>query len=126
MKIVHSRRVIGLLTLDQEENDQPWITVCSFLNPHDISARRRVSGGHKVCATTPTKFPHINRHATRTTKTSPPSHLPASYPDASASILPSPSSRPTRSCAPDEHKADGNIARVLEALKASKPYEIRS
>ena len=26
-----------LQRFDNEENDQPWLTVCSFLNPHDIA-----------------------------------------------------------------------------------------
>jgi hypothetical protein len=26
-----------LKRLEQDDNEQPWLTVCSFLNPHDIS-----------------------------------------------------------------------------------------
>ena len=34
-----ANEVIALLKrLDQDGSDQPWLTVCSFLNPHDIAA----------------------------------------------------------------------------------------
>ena len=32
-----------LKRLDEEESDEPWLAVCSFLNPHDIAGQRALS-----------------------------------------------------------------------------------
>ena len=37
-----------LKRFDAEDSDQPWLTVCSFLNPHDDLAVRRVRAGAGV------------------------------------------------------------------------------
>ena len=37
MSSLRMRRSRCFERLDDEESDEPWLTVCSFLNPHDIA-----------------------------------------------------------------------------------------
>ena len=76
--------------LDADADDTPWLTVCSFLNPHDDSAR-----SHRGCATTPRRCPTSirRRHATRISRRS----RPASRATSTTGPRSSPRSRGTSS-----------------------------
>ena len=83
-----------LRRLDAEEGEDPWLTVCSFLNPHDDSLFGVVALT-KVSATTPPKSPtSIRLPPTRRTSQPNPPARPATTTTSPRSWPRSPGFRP--------------------------------
>ena len=113
-----------LQRFDNEENDQPWLTVCSFLNPHDIALAGIFVLAQKLHYDTG-EIPHIDKAPTYKEDLSTKPHCQQSYADTWAKLLaPQPWIEANLKLYYQmQREADGNLARVLEALKASKSYE---
>jgi arylsulfatase A-like enzyme len=117
--------VIGLLQrFDQEESDQPWLTVCSFLNPHDVSlAGIFLLAQHLHYETK--EIPYVADAPTRNEDLSSKPTCQQSYAEAWGRLLaPQPFIQANMKLYYQmEREVDGNIERVLQALRASKQYE---
>lgn len=117
--------VIGLLQrFDKEKNDQPWLTVCSFLNPHDICLYGVVALVQGLRYHTKT-IPNIPDPPTRKEDMSTKPTCQQSYNEAWGTIF-----APQKDIELERKfyyqllaEVDSNIARVLEALRESKAYE---
>ena len=74
--------VIGLLQrFDQEQNDQPWLTVCSLLNPHDVALAGVIALAQGLHYETK-DIPHIDQAPTRKEDLSTKPTCQQSYSDA--------------------------------------------
>ena len=117
--------VVELLErFDKEENDQPWLTVCSFLNPHDICLYGVVAlvQGLRYHTGSIPEIPDAPSHG-EDLSTKP--TCQQSYVDAWGHIL-----APQKDIELErkfyyqlQAEVDANIVRVLEALRATKAYE---
>ena len=110
--------------LDAEESDEPWLTVCSFLNPHDDSL-------FGVIALTqglryhPSEVPHIAQAPTHEEDLSTKPSCQQSYVDTWGKILaPQPwIETHLKFYYQLQATVDEQITRVLDALAASDAYE---
>jgi arylsulfatase A-like enzyme len=113
-----------LQRFDKEENDQPWLTVCSLLNPHDIALAgvfALLQGLHYETK----EIPHIDQAPTHKEDLSSKPTCHQSFADAWGKMLaPQPFIQANMKLYYQmEREVDGNIERVLEALRASKQNE---
>ena len=117
--------VIALLKrLDQDGNETPWLTVCSFLNPHDIAAFGAIAltqGLHYNFDS----VPHIPEPPTQGEDLSTKPACQQSYVDTWGKILaPQPHIEAQRRFYYQlQRTVDDQIGRVVDALRASKAYE---
>jgi arylsulfatase A-like enzyme len=113
-----------LQRLDKEQSDQPWLAVCSFLNPHDI-ALFGIFGLAQGLRADSGSIPHIDQAPTHEEdlSTKPTAHQ--SYSDAWGKMLaPQPFIEShLKFYYQLQREVDAHISRVLEALKATKAYE---
>jgi arylsulfatase A-like enzyme len=117
--------VIELLQrFDKEKNDQPWLAVCSFLNPHDICLYGVVALMQGLRYHTKT-IPNIPEPPSRKEDMSTKPACQQSYNEAWGTIF-----APQKDIELERKfyyqllaEVDSNIARVLEALHESKVYE---
>jgi arylsulfatase A-like enzyme len=109
---------------DAEDRDQPWLTVCSFLNPHDDSmfGLIAVSQGLRYH---PSEVPHVAQPPTRDEDLSTKPICQQSYVDTWKTVLaPQPWFETHLKFYYQMQAAVGEqITRVLDALRASKAYE---
>jgi arylsulfatase A-like enzyme len=110
--------------LEADASDQPWLTVCSFLNPHDDSIFGLIGlaqGLRYHRSTVPEVGQAPTRHEDLTTKPS----CHQSYVDAWGTILaPQPwIETHLRFYYQLQAAVDAQITRVLDALRASEAYE---
>jgi arylsulfatase A-like enzyme len=117
--------VVELLQrFDKEQNDQPWLTVCSFLNPHDICLYGLVAlvqGLRYHTGSIPDIADAPSHNDDMSTKPS----CQESYVEAWGKIF-----APQKDAELQRKfyyqllaEVDGNIERVLETLRATKAYE---
>jgi arylsulfatase A-like enzyme len=113
-----------LQRLDREESEQPWLTVCSLLNPHDIAVFGLLAlaqGLHYNFKSVPRvpKPPTINEDLS----TKPACHQ--SYIDVWGKMLaPQPQIQAQRRFYYQlQRTVDKELVRVLEALRATKAFE---
>ncbi len=117
--------VIALLQrLDKGENNEPWLTVCGFLNPHDIS----MFGAIALTQGLRYNFDSVPQIPAPPTQEENLSTKPAcqqSYVDAWGKILaPQPWIEPHRRFYRQlERTVDDQIGRVLDALRATNAYQ---
>ena len=113
-----------LKRLDAEETDDPWLTVCSFLNPHDDSL-------FGIFALTqglrfhPSEVPHVDQAPTHDEDLSTKPSCQQSYVDTWKTVLaPQPWIETHLKFYYQMQAAVGEqITRVLDALQASEAYE---
>jgi len=117
--------VIALMKrLDRDGSDKPWLTVCSFLNPHDISAFGLAAWTQGLSYDFG-NVPHIPEPPTQKEDLSTKPACHQSYTDAWGKMLaPQPWIEAQRRFYLQlQRTVDEQIGRVLEALKASGAYE---
>jgi arylsulfatase A-like enzyme len=117
--------VIGLLKrFDQEGSEQPWLTVCSFLNPHDIAIFGLVALAQGLRYDLG-DIPSIPDAPTYKEDLSTKPAAQQSYIDAWGKMLaPQPWIEAQRKFYFQVQRAvDEQIARVLDALRATKQFE---
>ena len=117
--------VIALLKrFDQEGGDKPWLTVCSFLNPHDIAIFGLIARaqGLRMDAKDVPSIPNAPTHE-EDLSTKPAAQQ--SYVDAWSKMLsPQPWIEAQRKFYYQmQRNVDEQIGRVVEALRASKVFE---
>jgi arylsulfatase A-like enzyme len=113
-----------LKRLDQEGSDQPWLTVCSLLNPHDIAIFGLIGLVQGVKYDTGS-IPPVPDAPTFTEDLSTKPACQQSYINAWGKMLaPQPwIEAHKRFYYQMQRNVDEQIGRVLEALRASKAYE---
>ena len=113
-----------LKRLDQDENKQPWPTVCSFLNPHDISMFGVIALAQGLRYDTGS-IPSIPEPPTQSEDLSTKPSCQQSYVDAWGKILaPQPLIETHRRFYYQlQRTVDEQIGRVLNALRATRAYE---
>ena len=110
--------------LDAQDGQQPWLTVCSFLNPHDDSLYGLIGLMQGLRYQSP-EVPHVGqpptRHEDLTTKPS----CQQSYADNWKRIAAPQrwSERHLKYYYQLQAKVDLEISRVLDALRASRAFE---
>ena len=117
--------VITLLKrFDREGSEQPWLTVCSFLNPHDIAMFGLVGLTQGLRLDTG-EIPSIPEPPTHDEDLSTKPACQKSYNDAWGKMLaPQPWIEAQRKFYFQmQRNVDEQIARVLDALRASKQFE---
>ncbi len=120
-----ANEVVALLKrLDQEGNKTPWLTVCSFLNPHDISAFGLAAWTQGLNYDL-SAVPSIPEPPTQKEDLSSKPACHQSYVDAWGKILaPQPHIEAQRRFYYQlQHTVDQEIGRVVDALRATKAYE---
>ena len=116
---------IGLLKrLDADGGDEPWLTVCSFLNPHDDSLFGLVALAQGL-RYHPSEVPHVEQAPTHDEDLSTKPSCQQSYVDTWGSILaPQPWIETHLKFYYQVQAAVGEqITRVLDALRESDAYE---
>ena len=113
-----------LQRIDGDDSEQPWLTVCSFLNPHD-SSYFGVVGLMQGMRYHPSQVPSIPKPPTHDEDLSTKPACQQSYVDEWKTIgAPQPWIETHRKfhyqC---QHTVDDQIARVLDALRATAGYE---
>jgi len=113
-----------LQRIEGDDSDQPWLTVCSFLNPHD-SSYFGVVGLLQGMRYHPSQVPDIPKPPTHDEDLSTKPACQQSYVDEWKTIgAPQPWIETHRKfhyqC---QHTVDDQIARVLDALRATGGYE---
>ena len=110
--------------LDEEESDQPWLTVCSFLNPHDIAMFGIIALAQGLRYDTG-NIPEIANAPTHEEDLSTKPACQQSYVDAWGKMLaPQPWIETHRKFYYQlQRTVDEEIAKVLAALRATKAYE---
>lgn len=113
-----------LQRFDQEENDQPWLTVCSFLNPHDIALFGVIALTQGLRYDTDSIPPIANAPTHEEDLSTKPS-CQQDYVDVWGKMLaPQPWIELNRRFYYQlQREVDAHIERVLEALHATKAYE---
>jgi arylsulfatase A-like enzyme len=113
-----------LKRLDAEDSDQPWLAVCSFLNPHDDSIFG-VVGLTQGLRYHPTTVPHVAQAPTHDEDLSTKPSCHQSYTDAWKTIVaPQPwSETHLKYYYQVQATVDEQITRVLDALEATDAYE---
>ena len=113
-----------LQRLDQEESDQPWLTVCSFLNPHDIALFGIVALAQGLRYENDT-IPEIANAPTHEEDLTTKPTCQQSYIDSWGKMLaPQPWIETQRRFYYQlQRTVDQQLARVLEALRGTKAYE---
>jgi arylsulfatase A-like enzyme len=113
-----------LKRLDAEESDQPWLTVCSFLNPHDDSFFG-VVGFAQGLRYHAAEVPHVDQAPTRDEDLSTKPACQQSYVDNWSRIgAPQPwNETHLKFYYKVQATVDEQITRVLDALRASGAYE---
>jgi arylsulfatase A-like enzyme len=117
--------VIGLLKrLDQDGSEQPWLTVCSFLNPHDIAIFGLVALAQGLRYDTG-EIPAVPDAPTHEEDLSTKPACQQSYVDAWGKMLaPQPwIETHRRFYFQMQRNVDEQIARVLDALRATKAFQ---
>jgi arylsulfatase A-like enzyme len=117
--------VIALLKrLDKDGSEQPWLTVCSFLNPHDICAFG-VAAWTQGLSYDFGSVPHIPEPPTQNEDLSTKPACQQSYTDAWGKMLaPQPWIEAARRFYCQMQRAvDVQVGRVLDTLKASGAHE---
>jgi len=117
--------VIALLKrLDQDRSDRPWLTVCSFLNPHDISAFG-VAAWTQGLSYDFGSVPRLPEPPTQNEDLSTKPACQQSYVDAWKTMLaPQPWIEAARRFYYQlQRTVDEQVKRVLDTLKASGAYE---
>ena len=117
--------VIALLKrLDQDQNTQPWLTVCSFLNPHDIAAFGAIALTQGLRYDF-SSVPHVPEPPTQQEDLSTKPACQQSYVDAWGKILaPQPHIEAQRRFYYQlQRTVDDQIGRVVDALRATGAYE---
>ena len=110
--------------LDEEESDQPWLTVCSFLNPHDIAMFGAIALAQGLRYNTG-DIPEIPNAPTHDEDLSTKPACQQSYVDAWGKMLaPQPWIETHRKFYYQlQRTVDDELAKVLDALGATKAYE---
>ena len=110
--------------LDEEESDQPWLTVCSFLNPHDIALFGIIALTQGLRYHTG-DIPEVANAPTHDEDLSTKPACQQSYVDAWGKMLaPQPWIETHRKFYYQLQRAvDDELAKVLAALRATKAYE---
>jgi hypothetical protein len=113
-----------LKRLDADEADAPWLTVCSFLNPHDDSLFG-VIGLAEGLRYHPSQVPHVDQAPTRKEDLSTKPSCQQSYVDNWGSIIaPQPwNETHLKFYYQMQAEVGRQITRVLEALRDSDAYE---
>jgi arylsulfatase A-like enzyme len=113
-----------LKRLDADEEDAPWLTVCSFLNPHDDSLFG-VIGLAQGLRYHPSQVPHVDQAPTRKEDLSTKPSCQQSYVDNWGSIIaPQPwNETHLKFYYQMQAEVGRQITRVLEALRDSDAYE---
>jgi arylsulfatase A-like enzyme len=113
-----------LKRLDGEENEKPWLTVCSFLNPHDDSLFGVIALAQGL-RYHPSEVPHVEQAPTHEEDLSTKPSCQQSYADTWGKIVaPQPWIETHLKFYYQMQAAVGEqITRVLDALQASKAYE---
>jgi len=110
--------------LGAEESDEPWLTVCSFLNPHDDSLFGAIALKQGL-RYHPSTVPHVAQAPTHEEDLSTKPSCQQSYTDTWARILaPQPwIETHLKFYYQVQATVDEQISRVLDALRASGAYE---
>ena len=110
--------------LDNEESDQPWLTVCSFLNPHDIALFGVIALTQGLRYDTG-DIPEVANAPTHDEDLSTKPACQQSYVDAWGKMLaPQPWIETHRKFYYQlQGTVDAELAKVLDALRATKAYE---
>ena len=110
--------------LDEEESDQPWLTVCSFLNPHDIAMFGVIALAQGL-RYDPDSIPEIANAPTHEEDLSTKPACQQSYVDAWGKMLaPQPWTETHRKFYYQlQGTVDDELAKVLDALRATRAYE---
>ena len=110
--------------LDNEESDQPWLTVCSFLNPHDIALFGVIALTQGLCYDTG-DLPEVANAPTHDEDLSTKPACQQSYVDAWGKMLaPQPWIETHRKFYYQlQGTVDAELAKVLDARRATKAYE---
>ena len=110
--------------LDKEESDQPWLTVCSFLNPHDIAMFGFIALTQGLRYDTG-DIPEVANAPTHDEDLSTKPACQQSYVDAWGKMLaPQPWIETHRKFYYQlQGTVDAELAKVLDALRATKAYE---
>jgi len=113
-----------LKRFDGEESDEPWLTVCSFLNPHDDSLFGVIALSQGL-RYHPSEVPHVDQSPTHEEDLSTKPSCQQSYVDTWGEIIaPQPWNETHLKFYYQMQAAVGEqITRVLDALAASKAYE---
>ncbi len=120
-----SDETVALLQrLDDEESDEPWLTVCSFLNPHDIAIFGVIALTQGLRYDTG-NIPEIANAPTHDEDLSTKPACQQSYVDAWGKMFaPQPWIELQRKFYYQlQRTVDAELAKVLDALRASKAYE---
>jgi arylsulfatase A-like enzyme len=116
---------VGLLKrLDEEQSDQPWLTVCSFLNPHDIALFGVIALAQGLRYDTG-DIPEVANAPTHDEDLSTKPACQQSYVDAWRKMLaPQPWIETHRKFYYQlQSTVDAELAKVLDALRATNAYE---
>ena len=113
-----------LRRLEEEDSDQPWLTVCSFLNPHDIALFGIIALAQGLRYDTGS-IPSIPNAPTHDEDLSTKPACQQSYVDAWGRMLaPQPWIETHRKFYYQlQRTVDDELARVLDALRATKAFE---
>ena len=113
-----------LKRLDQDESEQPWLTVCSFLNPHDIAMFGAIALAQGLRYDTDSVPPVPNAPTFNEDLSTKPA-CQQSYIDAWGKMLvPQPWVEAQRQFYYQlQRTVDEQIGRVLAALRATRAYE---
>jgi arylsulfatase A-like enzyme len=113
-----------LKRFDAEERDEPWLTVCSFLNPHDDSLFGAIALSQGL-RYHPSEVPHVDQAPTHEEDLSTKPSCQQSYVDTWGKILaPQPwIETHLKFYYQVQATVDEQITRVLDALAASKAHE---
>jgi arylsulfatase A-like enzyme len=113
-----------LKRLDADEADAPWLTVCSFLNPHDDSLFGVIALAQGL-RYHPSQVPHVDQAPTRKEDLSTKPSCQQSYVDNWGSIIaPQPwNETHLKFYYQMQAEVGRQITRVLEALRDSDAYE---
>jgi arylsulfatase A-like enzyme len=110
--------------LDEEESDEPWLTVCSFLNPHDIALFGVIALAQGLRYDTG-DIPEVANAPTHDEDLSTKPACQQSYVDAWSKMLaPQPWIETHRKFYYQlQGTVDAELVKVLDALRATKAYE---
>jgi arylsulfatase A-like enzyme len=113
-----------LQRLDYEQSDQPWLAVCSFLNPHDDSMFGVIALARGVHADS-SDVPHVAQAPTHEEDLSTKPSRQQSYVDTWGKILaPQPwIEKHLKFYYAMQARVDGQIIRVLDALEQTGAHE---
>jgi arylsulfatase A-like enzyme len=120
-----AQETIDLLQrLDADDGDQPWLTICSFLNPHDDSLFGVIALTQGI-RYHPSEVPHVAQAPTHEEDLSTKPACQQSYVDAWGTIIaPQPwIETHLKYYYQVQATVDEQITRVLDALKQSGTYE---